>query len=99
MRPGGLGLAPTLQMPLWRPWVGFNVSHSVGVLLAGAVIAVPLLWWGEPVLFHPLWLVPSLALPVVYLATSVRYWFSAPTTGIALATVLIWGGTALAWVV
>ncbi|MEN0067963.1 MAG: hypothetical protein AAGA48_37885 [Myxococcota bacterium] len=96
-RPGGLGLAPDLQIPLWQPWIGFNVSHSLGALLLGAVIAVPPLWWGTAALQHPLWLIPSLLLPPIYLLTSMRYWFSAPTRGIGLATVLVWSGAALAW--
>ncbi len=37
VEPGGLGLAPRIDSNLWRAWVGFNLSHSVGVVAIGVI--------------------------------------------------------------
>ena len=87
--PGGIGLAPAIAVPLWRSWVGFNLSHSLGVLAVGAYIAVPALVDFDGALDRIEWLVPAVALPLVYLAISIRCWFDKPTRGIALAATLI----------
>jgi hypothetical protein len=73
---------------MWRAWVGFNFSHSLGAALFGALcifagavigtVAVP--GW---VLF----LLPAVGL--VYLVIGVLYWFRIPIAGIAVATVCL----------
>jgi hypothetical protein len=73
---------------MWRAWVGFNFSHSLGAALfgvlcifAGAVvgtIAVP--GW-------MLFLLPAVGL--IYLVLAVLYWFRTPIAGIAVATVCL----------
>ena len=67
---------------LWRAWVGFNLSHSVGAMLFGALaIAWPALSAGSDALA---WVPAGVA--AVYLAIGLRFWFSVPNAGIALAT-------------
>lgn len=87
--PGGLGLAPGLSMPLWKAWVGFNLSHSVGVVVVGLYIGLPALFDMSSAVGDPLWVVPALGLPVLYLAISRAYWFRDPTAGISVASLLI----------
>jgi len=68
---------------MWRAWVGFNLSHSLGALLFGAMaIAWPSVAAGHVVLA---WLPAASA--ALYLAIGLRYWFSAPNAGIAAALV------------
>ena len=85
----GLGLAPDLDTTLWRAWVGFNLSHALGVVVIAAVV-----------LFHagddlgaaadrPWFLALAIGVPTIYLVLSVRYWFAAPTRGIALGWILL----------
>ena len=72
---------------MWRAWVGFNFSHSLGAALfgAGCITAGLLLTPGA---------IPRAALlvPVVvsalYLVMAVKYWFRIPAGGTALATAL-----------
>lgn len=92
-RPGGLGLAPDYETTLWRAWVGFNLSHAIGVIVAALVLAVPVIDDFDAALDHPGWLALAFALPPLYLILSIRHWFDAPTRGIAVATVLILAGT------
>ena len=70
---------------LWEAWLGFNISHGLGMLLFGAAAA----WLG----FHADQIAPSrsvLAVPVaiglVYFLLSVRFWFYAPAAGSGVAT-------------
>jgi hypothetical protein len=66
---------------MWRAWIGFNLSHSLGALLFGsAVIAWPVLAAGHTLLA---WLPAAVA--AVYLTISLCCWFRAPNAGIAAA--------------
>jgi hypothetical protein len=73
---------------MWRAWVGFNFSHSLGAVLFGG-------WciWAGIVLGTTTvsaWiLVLFVAIAFVYLCLSVLYWFRMPTAGIAVATVCL----------
>lgn len=91
-RPGGIGLDPSLELPLWRPWIGFNLSHSIGAILLGGVIAVPALRDVEAAVSDPIWLAVALLVPPTLIVVSMRYWFTKPTQGITLATICIWVG-------
>lgn len=77
---------------MWRAWVGFNFSHSLGAILFGALCIVV----GAALPLHS---VPSWVLLVLvgvgglYLLLSVLYWFRIPIAGIAIATACF----ALAW--
>lgn len=67
---------------MWRAWIGFNLSHSLGALLVGAMaIAWPALAAGHAALA---WLPAAVA--AVYLLIGLRYWFHVPNAGIAVAT-------------
>ena len=78
---------------MWNAWLGFNISHSVGLFLFGAAaiwLAMNLTNYSE--LTKP-GLVILVAGSVVYLVLSLRFWFYAPTISIAIATVCF----AVAW--
>ena len=68
---------------MWRAWIGFNLSHSLGALLFGATaIAWPGVAAGHAALA---WLPAAVA--ALYLAIGLRFWFSVPNAGIAAAMV------------
>lgn len=90
--PGGLGLAPQIDSTLWKAWIGFNLSHSLGVILIGLVIGIPALSNFEGAIDHRGWVALALLTPAIYLAISIRHWFREPTIGIALAATLITAG-------
>ncbi|MDO9359332.1 MAG: hypothetical protein Q7T70_10110 [Polaromonas sp.] len=76
------------QMTMWQAWIGFNASHSYGVILFGAV-------WGYLALLQPVFLFQSgflLALGMLVLlaygVVAKIYWFSTPFRGVMLAAVL-----------
>jgi hypothetical protein len=88
----------TRRTTMWRAWVGFNVSHSLGAMLFGLV-------YGYLALVHPEWLFASpfleilgLALLAAYVLLAKLYWFSTPLAGASLALVSYLAGLVLAWV-
>ena len=78
----------TRKTTMWRAWVGFNASHSLGAILFG-LLYIHLATWQPVLLFGSLFLCGlGLACLLVYLWLGWRYWFSVPFRGIALATML-----------
>src|SRR5260370_26054394 len=69
---------------MWRAWIGFNFSHSLGVLLTAALAV----WAGLQINTLPVGLImPVLSFVVcVYLVLALRYWFRGPVIGVAIAT-------------
>ncbi|SFN27987.1 LIC_13387 family protein [Dokdonella immobilis] len=73
------------QTTMWRAWIGFNASHSMGALLFGMVFGY-LAIRHEAILFQsPFLLVVGLAMLGGFLVLGKRYWFSVPFTGICIA--------------
>ncbi|MBM4243733.1 MAG: hypothetical protein FJ148_07955 [Deltaproteobacteria bacterium] len=74
---------------MWDAWLGFNLSHSLGMLVFGSAAA----WLG---LNLELVDAPraALAIPVligfIYFLLSVRFGFYAPTVASAIATAFFW---------
>jgi hypothetical protein len=77
---------------MWRAWIGFNFSHSLGVLLLGALG----IWTGCRIKMFPVGTIaPALTLiGCVYLVLALLYWFRAPAIGVAIGTCCF----AAAWV-
>jgi hypothetical protein len=76
---------------MWRAWVGFNFSHSLGVLLFAALAV----WAGSRIKTLPVGIIPALTLiGCFYLVLALRYWFRTPAIGVAIGT----GCFAAAWV-
>jgi hypothetical protein len=76
----------TKQTTVWKAWVGFNASHSIGAIFFGFVNIV---WSGfyftllqNSILLSGITILVSLA----YLLLAEKYWFNIPFTGILVAT-------------
>lgn len=76
---------------MWRAWIGFNFSHSLGVLLVGAIG----IWAGCRIKTLPVHIIaPALTLiGCIYEVLALLYWFRAPALGVAVGT----GCFAVAW--
>lgn len=77
-------LAITKETNMWRAWVGFNISHGIGMLF----FSVSYLYLS---IFQHYFLESSLyficAAPIIsftYLVLSKKYWFSIPAIGSAI---------------
>lgn len=86
----------TKETTMWRAWVGFNASHSLGAMLLAAIY-IPLAVYHFELIQNSLWF--SL-LPVVvgisYLILAKKYWFKIPFTGVLISLVCFIGS---AWLV
>jgi hypothetical protein len=73
---------------MWRAWVGFNFSHSIGVVLFGVLCICAGAVLGTVII--PAWIVLLLVvISFIYLGLSVLYWFRIPTAGIGIASVCL----------
>lgn len=73
----------TARTDLWRAWVGFNYSHSLGAMLFGLFVVLigrsEASFRAEAAVALPL----SVAVSVAYLVLGIKYWFRTPIIGIA----------------
>lgn len=73
------------QTTYWRAWIGFNASHSIGLMLFGLI-------YGYLALVHPDWLFASTFLQLVgvaalaaYVVLGKLYFFITPLVGITVS--------------
>jgi hypothetical protein len=83
---------------MWRCWVGFNASHSMGAILFGLVYGFLALAHGSLLFTSPFLLVVGLLMVGGFFALGKAYWFSIPfiSAGISLACYLASVITAMA---
>jgi hypothetical protein len=75
----------TKETTMWRAWVGFNASHSMGAILFGLIYGF-LAIAHSPLLFQsPFLLIVGLAMLGGLFALGKVYWFSVPFTGISIS--------------
>jgi hypothetical protein len=89
-------LVLTRETSVWKAWIGFNASHSLGAMLFGAV-------YGHLALVQPTALAGSTFLLAVgavvllaYAGLGRCYWFSVPFRGIVLSLLLYAAGVVAA---
>jgi hypothetical protein len=70
---------------MWRAWVGFNFSHSLGILTFGLGSIAVGLSLRSLALPKAALLVP-VGIGAGYCLLAVRYWFRAPAIGVAVGT-------------
>ena len=85
----------TKETSLWKAWIGFNASHSLGAILV-AGIYVPLAAFHMELLRESMWFS---TLPVFigasYLVLAKKYWFKIPFIGILISSVCFVGAAVL----
>jgi hypothetical protein len=79
----------TNQTSIWNGLTGFNISHSLGLIIFG-VLYVTLAIDNPDYLFSSNVLkVYLLVLPVIYIVLAHKYWFSLPRNGFIIGFCLI----------
>ena len=87
----------TRETTMWKCWVGFNASHSMGAILFGVIYGWLALVQG-PFLFQSWFLLcVGLAFLGGYVVLGRLYWFSIPFRGIVASTVLYVSALVVAW--
>jgi len=70
---------------MWRCWVGFNASHSMGLILFGLVFGFLALAHDRLLFRSPFLLVVGLATLGGFVVLCKLYFFRAPFTGISIS--------------
>lgn len=84
----------TRETTMWKTWIGFNASHSLGAILFGLIYGYLALAHSDVLFGSGFLLGLGLAFLCAFIFLGKRYWFSRPYRGIVLATILY--GAALA---
>ena len=85
----------TKETTMWRAWVGFNVSHSMGLILFGLVFGFLALAHGQLLFRSPFLLVVGLAFLVGFVVLCKVYFFRVPLMGISISLALYVASIAL----
>jgi len=75
----------TKETTMWRAWVGFNASHSMGAILFGLIYGYLAIAQSQLLFHSPFLLIVGLAMLGGLFALGKIYWFSVPFTGISIS--------------
>ena len=88
----------TSETTMWKAWIGFNASHSLGAMLFAAFYGYLATAQLNLLLSSPFLVALSLVTLGSYLVLARLFWFSAPFRGIAFSTSLFVLGYAIAYI-
>lgn len=87
----------TRQTTMWRAWMGFNASHSMGAILFGLIYAFLALYHAE-LLFHSVYLLAvGFAMLAGLFVLGKVYWFRVPFIGIGISLLCYAASILSAW--
>jgi hypothetical protein len=75
----------TKETSMWQCWVGFNASHSMGLILFGLVFGYLAITQGQLLFRSPFLLIVGLAMLGGFVVLCKVYFFSAPLTGMSIS--------------
>jgi hypothetical protein len=74
------------QTTMWKAWVGFNLSHSLGLVIFGTFFGALALHDFGTVADHPLVRFGAAAGGLIYFVLALRFWFWIPALVSAIGT-------------
>jgi hypothetical protein len=78
---------PTLtkETTMWKAWVGFNASHSMGAIFFGMMnlVLIQSSLYRETLFIG----IVNIIFVLIFLFLAIKYWFRIPLIGISIATV------------
>ncbi|HRI80283.1 MAG TPA: hypothetical protein PLR06_12180, partial [Cyclobacteriaceae bacterium] len=77
----------TKSTTMWKAWMGFNASHSLGAMYFGIINFVLVLGFFEVYQSSILLQLVNWLTLAFYLYLGKKYWFRIPFTGILMATI------------
>ncbi|QHV99336.1 hypothetical protein GJR95_31905 [Spirosoma endbachense] len=76
-------LSPAINM--WKAWVGFNASHSIGLLFIGLINFYLALRYFGHLQADPFFFISTLLTIGFYVWLAKTYWFTIPLMGVSIA--------------
>jgi len=92
------GLRLTRRTDMWRAWVGFNLSHGLGVLVFALFVFVTGRSASVFATEARIGIPAAFVIATVYLWLARRYWFRTPFIGCLLAAVLFLASGITRWI-
>jgi len=86
----------TRDTTMWKAWVGFNASHSMGAMLFGLVYGYLALFAPQLLFASPFLLLVGFLMLAGLAVLGRVYWFRVPFTGISMALACYVASVALA---
>jgi len=83
------------QTTMWKAWVGFNASHSLGAMLFGALYGYFAIFRFQMLAKDGFLILIGALFLASFLVLAKRYWFNIPLAGLAIALSLYVIGFAL----
>ena len=83
----------TSETTLWKAWIGFNASHSVGAIFIGVINIYIIHAFTLTPSTHPFFFALNILVVGFYLWLAKRYWFSKPYLGILITFICFTAGT------
>jgi hypothetical protein len=85
------------ETSMWRVWVGFNASHSMGLILFGLVFGYLAIARPSTLFQSGFLLAVGMAMLLGYLILAKLYWFRVPLACIAIALASYAASIGVAW--
>lgn len=77
------------QTDMWKGWLGFNLSHSLGLIMYGLFIYFITLLAYETLLTSIALKIGIMTISLIYILLSYKFWFWGPVLGTSLATLAL----------
>ena len=74
----------TNETTLWKAWIGFNASHSIGAIFFGVINIYILRNFNVTLEDYPFFYILNISIVGFYLWLANKYWFRIPFWGILL---------------
>jgi hypothetical protein len=88
----------TKETTMWKGWVGFNASHSMGLILFGLIYSFLAIAHSRLLFQSPFLLIVGLAMLGGYFALGKVYFFSRPFIGVSISLVCYVASIVASWV-
>jgi fucose 4-O-acetylase-like acetyltransferase len=77
----------TARTTMWKAWMGFNHSHSLGAIVFGLVFLILALQDFTALSKNMPLMTIAVVVPLIYLWVGLRFWFRTPIIGISVSAV------------
>ena len=74
----------TKETTMWKAWIGFNASHSSGVIYIGLINLILAIKYFY-IVKSPVFLLLNIVTVLFYLWLARKYWFKTPFTGVLIS--------------
>ncbi|MBL8645581.1 MAG: hypothetical protein JNK21_16735 [Rhodospirillaceae bacterium] len=75
----------TDQTTMWKAWLGFNHSHSIGAITFGLIFLILAVQDFGALVENTMLMRVATVVPLIYVWVGKRFWFSIPLAGVSIS--------------